>query len=112
MAVTRLPRLEVLAVTVPPGDFRTPRAVLAIRCGVVVVRVTVRRLSASGFNVVAPVAADGLAGVEMPATLWEAVEAAVLAAVWVDGPAAVALTQKRQKRHAARSKRGENDGEA
>ncbi len=112
MTVNRCPRPEVLGVTVPPGDFRTPRAVVAVRCGVVVVRVTVRRLSASGFNVVAPVAADGAAGVEMPAPLWTAVEGAAVAAVWADGPAAVVLMQGRQRRHATRSKRGENDGEA
>ena len=103
---------EVVGVTVPPGDFRTPRAVVDVRCGAIVVRVTVRRLSATGFNVVAPMAADGAAGVEMPATLWEAVEGAALAAVRADGPAAVALMQRRQKRHAARISRGENDGEA
>ena len=105
----------VLAVAVPAGDFRTSRVVVALRCGLVVVRVMVRRLSGSRLDVLAPTAADGAAGVEMPPDLWADVERAALAAVHADGAAAVALMAggRRPGRlgNAARHKRHEIDGE-
>ena len=107
MGVTKPILLEIVAVKVPPGEFRTPR--------VVVVRVVVRRLSGSRLDVSAPMAADGAAGVEMPADLWAEVESAALAAVHADGAAAVALMAggRRPGRlgNAARHKRHEIDGE-
>ena len=115
MGVTKPILLEIVAVKVPPGEFRTPRGVVALRCGVVVVRVVVRRLSGSRLDVSAPMAADGAAGVEMPADLWAEVESAALAAVHADGAAAVALMAggRRPGRlgNAARHKRHEIDGE-
>lgn len=107
--------LEVVAVKVPPGVFRTPRVVVALRCGVVVLRVMVRRLSGSRLNVSAPMAADGAAGVEMPAALWADVERAALAAVAADADAVEALLAGGRKRgrwrHAAPEKRDDLDGE-
>ena len=106
---------EVLGVTVPTGDFRTPRAVVAIRCGHVVVRLTVRCLSGSRMDVLAPVGADGGAGIEMPSALWEAVAAAAVAAVETDGDVLALLLRSRRKsksdRHIARTKRVSFDGE-
>jgi len=102
---------KVLGVTVPPGAFRTPRAVVAVRCGAVVLRVTVRRLSGARMDVAPPLAADGAAGVEMLPALWEAVGDAALAAVRADGFAALALLAAGRTRHAAFRKPGENDGE-
>ena len=102
---------EVLGVTVPPGAFRTPRAVVAVRCGAVVLRVTVRRLSGARMDVAPPLAADGAAGVEMPPALWEAVQGAALAAVQADEFATLAMLAAGRTRHAAFRQRGENDGE-
>lgn len=91
VSMSRSTRPEALAVTVPPGTFRTPRVVVALCCGVVVVRVVVRRLSGSRLDVSAPIAADGGAGVEMPADLWAEVERAALAAVATNADAVAAL---------------------
>ncbi len=106
---------EIVAVTVPAGDFRTPRAVVALRFGVVVVRVLVRRLSGSRLEVSLPIAADGAASVEMPADLWAGVEQAALAAVACDAGAVEALMAGGRKRyrwrHAAPEKRDDLDGE-
>lgn len=113
MSISTLP--EVVAVTVPAGAFRTPRVVVALRCGVVVVRVMVRRLSGSRLDVSAPMAADGASGVEMPADLWAEVERAALAAVYADGAAALALMAGGRRPgtagNSARHKRREIDGE-
>ena len=115
MGVNNSTALEIVAVTVPPGDFRTPRVVVALRCGVVVVRVMVRRLSGSRLDVLAPMAADGAAGVEMPAALWADVERAALAAVAADADAVEALLAGGRKRgswrHAAPEKPDDLDGE-
>ena len=108
-------RPEALAVTVPAGAFRTPRVVVALRCGVVVVRVLVRRLSGARLHVSAPIAADGSAGVEMPADLWAEVERAALAMVATDADAAAALlsggAERRRRRHAAPAKPDDIVGE-
>jgi hypothetical protein len=87
---------EVLGVVVPPGDFRTPRAVVAVRVGDVVVRLTVRRLSRSRLDVMPPWAGDGSLGVELPSPIWVAVKGAALAAVQADGYAAFAMMMNRR----------------
>jgi hypothetical protein len=113
MKISTLP--QVVAVTVPPGEFRTPRVVVALRCGVVMLRVMVRRLSGSRLDVSAPTAADGAAGVEMPADLWADVERAALAAVSGDADAVEALLAGRRTRgrgrHAAREQPNDFDGD-
>lgn len=101
---------EVLGVVVPPGEFRTPRAVVAVRCGDVVVRVTVRRLSRSRLDVAPPWAGDGSPGVELSRPLWESVQAAALAAIRADGYAAFAILAKGKPITLRPGKRGENDG--
>jgi hypothetical protein len=101
---------EVLGVVVPPGEFRTPRAVVAVRCGDVVVRVTVRRLSRSRLDVLPPWAGDGSPGVEMPRAVWEAMEAAALAAVQADGYAALVMMAPRRRVTVRPENCGKNDG--
>jgi hypothetical protein len=101
---------EVLGVVVPPGGFRTPRAVVAVRCGDLVVRVTVRRLSRSRLDVAPPWAGDGSPGVELPRPLWEAVQAAALAAIRADGYAAFAMLAKGNPVTLRPGKCAKNDG--
>lgn len=85
---------EAVAVTVPPGAFRTPRAVVAVRCGDLVLRLTVRRLRRGEWVVAPPLAADGLAGVEMPEALWTVAAQTAVAAVRADAEAALALMRR------------------
>jgi hypothetical protein len=105
----------VVSVTIPPGEYRTPRVVAVVRCGAITLRLTVRRLSGARLDVLAPHAMDGLPGVEMAAPLWAAVQEAALEAVAIDADAVAALLSGRRKRHrlrhAAPGERDDFDGE-
>ena len=93
---------EVVGIRLPVGAYRTPRAVVTVRLGKLLIDFTVARLQSKKLVVRPPIAVDGKPALAAPAGVQAGIEAAVLSAVARDPKATAALRYRFWRPAAAR----------